>query len=289
MAMSARDGRRTLPPEPGPAPPEAARIILVSEEALPADLVEQLRKRQALVLVASRGQNTESGAAPGPRGVPVSDPQAGGTESGRSARAAESAEARQAAETRESAETRKFAETGPVADAAVRADPERIVFHSLDIDLGCRRVCWAGRPIDLSGHEIGLLALLAARPGRAYSFKELFAQVWGAGYRVDPPVVHSAIRRLRRKLDDDSVGIQIESVRGYGFRISLSPPEPPFQPTALAARPPDPGRSAPVGDEAEAVQGRHAGISASTPPATYRGISSRTRFLRHRSGDGDRR
>jgi DNA-binding response OmpR family regulator len=36
---------------------------------------------------------------------------------------------------------------------------------------------------------------------------------------VDPPVAHSAVRRLRRKLCSAGAGVTIESVRGYGFRL----------------------------------------------------------------------
>lgn len=109
----------------------------------------------------------------------------------------------------------------PGAAPASAADAcEVILFDQLEIDTVQRRVRWAERPLELSGQELELLALLAARAGRAYSFTELFERVWGARYRVDPLVAHSAVRRLRRKLAAEAVGVVIESVRGYGFRLA---------------------------------------------------------------------
>lgn len=112
----------------------------------------------------------------------------------------------------------------PVATARPDAAPAAgvggvILFDQLEIDTAARRVRWAERPLPLSGQELELLALLAARAGRAFSFTELFAGVWGAHYRVDPLVAHSAVRRLRRKLAAAAAGVAIESVRGYGFRL----------------------------------------------------------------------
>ena len=99
-------------------------------------------------------------------------------------------------------------------------DPAAILFQLLEIDLRGRYVRWAGRPIDLSEHEFSLLTLLAGAAGRAYSFKEVFAHVWNTTYHVDRPVLHSAVRRLRRKLAEAGAEVQIESVRGYGFRLA---------------------------------------------------------------------
>lgn len=102
---------------------------------------------------------------------------------------------------------------GPVsADSLIR-------FHDLEINLEKRHVCSGGRSLSVTEQELSLLALLANRAGRAFSFRELFSQVWMWEHGVDPPVAHSAVRRLRRKLCSAGAGVTIESVRGYGFRL----------------------------------------------------------------------
>jgi DNA-binding winged helix-turn-helix (wHTH) protein len=95
-----------------------------------------------------------------------------------------------------------------------------IRFQRLEVDLAERRARWNGRELGVSERELELLALLASRAGRACTFKELFTRVWGERYRVDPPVVHTAMRRLRRKLEAEGAGVVLESVRGYGFRMA---------------------------------------------------------------------
>lgn len=100
--------------------------------------------------------------------------------------------------------------------------PERGVVSvgRLEIDLDQHSVRWQGRRLDLSEHEIGILACLADRAGRAYSFIDLFGRVWGSSYHIDPTVVHSAVQRLRRKFAAAEVAVTIESVRAYGFRLT---------------------------------------------------------------------
>ncbi|WP_067487067.1 winged helix-turn-helix domain-containing protein [Actinomadura hibisca] len=98
-------------------------------------------------------------------------------------------------------------------------DGDRVRVGRLEIRPGERRVLWCGRPLDLSQQEVSILSCLAGAPGRAYSFKEIAEAAWGGAHRIEPTVVHSALRRLRRKLAGAGVGARIESVRGYGLRL----------------------------------------------------------------------
>lgn len=186
-----RDGHRGHAVRPGrggePAPAADHRqFVVLPEEALPADLVARLRGHQAVILLAPAADVPRQGS---PRPAAAQE-----------------------------------ADAGPPVVSAGEPDPAEaedvIRCHGLVIDLGERRVRAGRDPIEVSDRELELLAVLARPAGRARSFKELFTLVWGANYRVDPPVVHSAVRRLRRKLADAGVGAQIESVRGYGFRLA---------------------------------------------------------------------
>jgi DNA-binding response OmpR family regulator len=100
--------------------------------------------------------------------------------------------------------------------------PDLIQIGDLTINLSEHSVRWRGRYLGLSEQEISILACLAGRPGHALSFAEMFRHVWGASGRIDRTVLHSAVQRLRRKLAAARATIAIESVRGYGFRLSGS-------------------------------------------------------------------
>ncbi len=69
-----------------------------------------------------------------------------------------------------------------------------------------------GTEVDLSGREMALLALLAARPSRVYSRDELREQVFEAA--ESESIVDTYVHYLRRKLGNDAV----RTVRGLGYR-----------------------------------------------------------------------
>jgi DNA-binding response OmpR family regulator len=89
----------------------------------------------------------------------------------------------------------------------------------LVIDRGGHWAKWRGAPLPLSEQEFQILAALAEEPGRAWSFQELLARVWGAPSGGHPAQVRAAVRRLRSKLDRLSVKLEIEAARGVGFRL----------------------------------------------------------------------
>jgi DNA-binding winged helix-turn-helix (wHTH) protein len=50
-----------------------------------------------------------------------------------------------------------------------------------------------------------------------WTYETLFAAVWGGTYLGDNSILHSAVKRLRRKLRE--VGLSVETVRGIGYRF----------------------------------------------------------------------
>jgi two-component system, OmpR family, response regulator MtrA len=117
--------------------------------------------------------------------------------------------------------------------------------EELEIDITARRVRHAGQPIDLTEHEIQLLAALAGDPGRMWTFGELMAAAWGAADYGDRSVVHAAIKRLRKKLALAGAALRIEAVRGLGFRLQTGHVLPTSCPcndphASISSRPPDP-------------------------------------------------
>ncbi|MGW2027894.1 winged helix-turn-helix domain-containing protein [Streptomyces decoyicus] len=98
--------------------------------------------------------------------------------------------------------------------------PARLRVGRLEVRPEEQRALWRGAPLELTAQEIGLLGCLAGHGGSVASYRELVQDVWGATCGVDTTVIHSAVRRLRRKLEKAGVDVEIESVRGYGLRIA---------------------------------------------------------------------
>jgi PAS domain S-box-containing protein len=94
-------------------------------------------------------------------------------------------------------------------------------FDRLKIDLTARRVTVDEFPVQLSAKEFGLLAFLAARPGRVFSRSELLQSVWqSAPYWQQASTVTEHIRRLRSKIElNPQQPRSLVTVRGAGYRF----------------------------------------------------------------------
>jgi two-component system response regulator MprA len=87
-------------------------------------------------------------------------------------------------------------------------------YADLVLDLELRRATRAGRSIELTGREVGLLELLLREPGRVVTRERAIAEIWDDA-AVDN-VVDRYVTRLRRKLGDPPL---IRTVRGAGFAL----------------------------------------------------------------------
>ncbi len=115
---------------------------------------------------------------------------------------------------------RLLASLAPVADA-VLPSPRRFIRHGpLSLDVDGREARWHDRVLRLPGRELDLLLVLAADPGRAASFAELTERLWGRPYLGDSAAVISVVKRLRAHLRADGVPLVVESVRGWGYRLT---------------------------------------------------------------------
>ena len=85
------------------------------------------------------------------------------------------------------------------------AEPsEPYVLGDLAIDYAERRVTLAGRPVQLTAIEYGLLFELSANAGRVMTYDRLLRRVWGLRSSGDSRRVRTAAKQLRRKLGDDA-------------------------------------------------------------------------------------
>jgi DNA-binding response OmpR family regulator len=90
----------------------------------------------------------------------------------------------------------------------------------LVVDAFAHLVTWRGAPLPLTRLERELLARLATPPFGVWTYQRLFDAVWGGSYLGDSSILHSAVKRLRRKLRAVADGPAIETVRGVGYRLA---------------------------------------------------------------------
>lgn len=85
-----------------------------------------------------------------------------------------------------------------------------------------------------------MLACLAASPGAVWSYERLHEAAWGTRYSGDRDSVYSLVKRLRRKLSEAGVELELLAVRGIGFQL-VPPPRPPVDGVELAHWRPEAG------------------------------------------------
>ena len=78
----------------------------------------------------------------------------------------------------------------------------------------------AGRPVKLTVTEYELLRVLSLNAGRVSTYETLLRQVWG-GRNGDPRSVRAYVRRLRKKLGDDTAQpVYIFTEPRVGYRMA---------------------------------------------------------------------
>ena len=82
--------------------------------------------------------------------------------------------------------------------------PQHYALGELTVDYAERRVSLAGRPVQLTDIEYGMLFELSVNAGRVLTHGELLQRVWGPAHSVRTGAVRSVVKNLRRQLGDDA-------------------------------------------------------------------------------------
>ena len=98
-------------------------------------------------------------------------------------------------------------------------EPDVLRAADLELNLTRRRVSRAGKRVDLTPKEFGLLELLMRRRGEVLPRSLIASQVWDMNFDSDTNVIEVAVRRLRSKVDDGHEIKLIKTVRGMGYVI----------------------------------------------------------------------
>lgn len=96
-----------------------------------------------------------------------------------------------------------------------------IALGELRIQPLSRKVFLRDNEIELTNKEFDLLIFLASHPNHVFSKEELFERIWGFDAMGDNATVTVHIKRIRRKVKDQSANHQyIETVWGSGYRFN---------------------------------------------------------------------
>lgn len=95
-----------------------------------------------------------------------------------------------------------------------------INYGNLNINLSTREASCGGQLLDLTPTELALMTYMFENSTKAISREELLKNVWKFDFDVDTRATDDVIKRLRKKLAAAGASIRIESVWGYGFRLS---------------------------------------------------------------------
>ena len=97
------------------------------------------------------------------------------------------------------------------------ATPQRLVFDGLEIDLERRLVLRHGAPVELTGTEFELLALLARSPRKVFNRDEILNRLRGQEAELYTRAVDILISRLRKKLEPLDC---IKTLRNAGYAFA---------------------------------------------------------------------
>jgi len=100
--------------------------------------------------------------------------------------------------------------------------PEELRFGKVFVDFRKFEAQKAGKAINMSRKEFGVLRLLAARAGEVITREELLDEVWGYDQYPTTRTVDNHIALLRNKLEDDPANPKhLITVHGVGYKLIL--------------------------------------------------------------------
>ncbi len=106
--------------------------------------------------------------------------------------------------------------------SSAMGDEETIELGGLKLDAASHRIFANDKPIPMGPTEYRLLAFFMSHAERVYTRTQLLDNVWGGNVYVEERTVDVHIRRLRKTLEPFGFDEFIQTVRGAGYRFSLS-------------------------------------------------------------------
>jgi two-component system, OmpR family, response regulator len=97
--------------------------------------------------------------------------------------------------------------------------PTTLVVGDLQVDPASHAVTRAGKAVELTAREFGVLEYLARRPGDVVTRTQLLDHVWDENFYGSTNVVDVYVGYLRAKLERPFGRKLIHTVRGVGYRL----------------------------------------------------------------------
>ena len=97
-----------------------------------------------------------------------------------------------------------------------------IAYANIIIDTDKLIVYCDKEELRLTNTELNLLRFMLENYERAIPRAELLNKIWGYDCIVDTRAIDDTIKRLRRKLTEAKSQVSIDTVRGFGFRVSAN-------------------------------------------------------------------
>ncbi len=120
-----------------------------------------------------------------------------------------------------------FAELLARVKALLRRPPvgksNLLTVADLEIDRLTQQVRRAGKRIELTSKEYGLLEYLAANAGRVLTRTMIMEHVWDESFEGLTNIVDVYVRHLRAKVDDPHEQKLIRTIRGAGYSLDENP------------------------------------------------------------------
>ena len=98
----------------------------------------------------------------------------------------------------------------------------QLTFGDLILDIGQHRLSIGGKSMDVSPTEFKLMQFFMTHPDKVFSRTHLLDQVWGRSVYIEERTVDVHIRRLRKILAEHGREDMIQTVRGFGYRFSIT-------------------------------------------------------------------
>jgi len=102
------------------------------------------------------------------------------------------------------------------------AGSEMIVAGRMQLNNTSHRLTIDGNEVKLGPKEFRLLQFFMAHVNRVFTRNQLLDEVWGDRVVVEDRTIDVHIRRLRRALEEQGCESYIQTIRGSGYRFSVS-------------------------------------------------------------------
>ena len=97
---------------------------------------------------------------------------------------------------------------------------DEMAFGDLSVDASSFSCKVLDNELKLTKTEFQVLSLLLSTPEKAVSRDKLLSDIWGCS-EVETRVTDDTMKRLRKKLKDAGSRVHIETIWGFGFKLTL--------------------------------------------------------------------